>query len=210
MNYGAGRARKLRHAVALAASLAHLMLRQQDAVGLATFAARLDVKLPAKAGPRQFGLLSDALAAVAPTRGDTTDFDRIFADLARRSGTARRGLNVVVSDCFGDLDALRRGLQHLRHGRHEAVLFHVLHRDEIDFPFAGNVRFRDLESAGVRDLDARLLRSRYLAKLAAFRDGVRLACDKAGADLVPVVTDEPVGVALRRYLTRRARTRRAA
>ena len=209
MRYGEGRHQKHRAAVVLAASLAHLMLRQQDAVGLATFDRSLDVRLPPRANPRQFGLIADALAALAPGGGDTSDFEHVFADLGRRvSGEHRRGMTAIVTDGFGDTDSLRRGLGHLRRGHNDAVVFHVLHRDEVDFPFAGNVRFDDLEGGPPRDLDARLLRARYLDRLRAFLDATAAACARANADLVRVVTDEEVSVALRAFLARRRKAGR--
>jgi uncharacterized protein (DUF58 family) len=208
MGYGDGPHRKLRHAVTLAACVAHLMLRQRDSVALMTFNDRVKLIRPAAATPRQLGLIADDLADLRDGPRDASNFHAAFDDLARReTRDSRRGMYAIFTDAFGDLGDLRRGLARLRHGNNEVVLFHVLHADEIEFPFRGQTRFRDLEAGGERDLDARLLRGRYLARLADWREKLSTACASAGADLVAVRTDEPIAGPLRQYLLRRARGR---
>ncbi len=54
-------------------------------------------------------------------------------------------LSSVISDCFDEVESLLGGLQHLRFGGHEVIVFHILHPDEMDFPFNGMVKFDALE-----------------------------------------------------------------
>ena len=205
MAYG-GRRSKHGHAVRLAASLAHLLLGQQDAVGLATFDDRLRAYHPNRATPRHLATLTDALAGSTPsTDAATTDFANVFTGLLPHLDRhARRGLVILLTDAFGDADELGRGLLQLRHARHDVLLLQVLHRDELDFPFRGGVRFDGLEAGGSsRDIDATLLRTRYLKRVEAFRQAVAVACGEAGVDHLEVVTDEPIADTLRRFLRRR-------
>ncbi len=67
----------------------------------------------------------------------------IFHDLAER--LKKRGIVVVLSDLFDDVEAMMIGLKHLRHRRHEVVLMHVLDPAEVDFPFEQVTLFRGLE-----------------------------------------------------------------
>lgn len=212
MAFGTGEQRKFRYAQRLAACLAHLMLRQQDAVGLGLFDATLRQFLPGRATPRHMTLLADTLAAEKPARGrDASDFPRVFQTvIPKLEQHARRGVVVIISDCFGDPASLARGLLQLRRARQEVIVFHLLHRDELEFPFRGTMRFDDLESTGRLEIDAGLLRRRYLDKLAAFRTNLAAACGHARADLVPLATDEPLALALRQYLLRRSRPGRGA
>ena len=193
---------KQQYAVRLAACLSYLMLRQQDGVGLATFDDRVRTLIPPRSNPRHLTALLDAMTAC--TVGGETDLGRIFHELAPK--LHRRGLVILLSDCFGDVSALMRGLSHFRHARHDVIVFQIWHRDELDFPFKGQVRFDDLEVADHRRmLDAQLLRRQYLARLADYRNGLREGCARHRVDLVPIVTDQPYAAALREYLVRRLR-----
>ena len=200
---GYGRATtKLIYAVRLAACLAHVLLRQGDAVGTATFDAQVRRTVPARSNPSHLAPLLETMLAAQPA--GEADVARACRDVGRT--LRRRGLVFLFSDCFGDVAPLRRGLAALRAAKHEVVVFQVFDRDELDFPFAGRVNFEDLERRDDRrEVDARRLRRRYLADLADFRRGVLDACARAGVDLVPAVTDQPLGDVLRAYLARRAR-----
>ena len=208
MAYGrdtAGGVSKLDYASQIAAALAHLLLRQQDAVGLATFDSTVRGVVPPRSNPSHLTPLIEAMLAAEPA--GEADPVRVVRDLSKR--LRRRGLVVILSDCFGDVPRLMRALAELRRARHEVVIVQVLHRDEIDFPFAGRVRFDDLELAdNRREFDARRLRRRYIAAMADFRQRLRDACVRGGADLVPAVVGEPVGDVLRAYLSRRRRVGR--
>ena len=198
---------KQQYAVRLAACLSYLMLRQQDGVGLVTFDTRVQKHIPPRSNPRHLTVLLDAMAGCAS--GGESGLGRVFHELAPK--LHRRGLVILLSDCFGDVPELLRGLAHFRHARHDVIVFQIWHRDELDFPFRGRMRFDDLErSDHRREMDAQLLRKQYLARLAEFRDQLREGCARHRVDLVPVVTDQPYAVALREYLVRRMRGARAA
>lgn len=211
MAYGSSDTNKHRYGIRLAACLAHLMLKQQDAVGLATFDARLRTYLPGRTVPRHLSLLTDTLAAESPSAdAAATDFASVFRDLSPKLNChAHHRMVLLITDAFGDIAAFDRGLSHLRHARHEVIVFQVLHRDEVDFPFRGTMQFDDLEvSDRRREIDASLLRQRYLDRMTKFRADVAAVCGRTGADLVPILTDEPLATGLRHYLLRRARGRR--
>ena len=104
----------------------------------------------------------------------------------------QRSLVVILSDCFGDTADLLRALQHLRHRRHEVLLFHVLAPEEMEFPFKKWTQFRSLELADDRRLvDPQSLRKEYLANFERFRRELRDACGKTQVDYHLIRTDEP-------------------
>lgn len=198
---------KQQYAVRLAACLSYLMLRQQDGVGLVTFDSRVGKYIPPRSSPKHLGVLLEAMSTCAA--GSETELGRVFYELAPK--LHRRGLVILLSDCFGDIGELMRGLAHFRHARHDVIVFQIWHRDELDFPFKGRIRFDCLErDASRREMDPQLLRRQYLARLADFREQLREGCARHRVDLVPVVTDQPYGVALREYLIRRTRGGRAS
>src|SRR5262249_2933338 len=115
MRYGSGAVTKYDYACMTAAALADLILQQQDRVGLATFDDRLRAFLPPASQPSHLKEIVHVLNQ-GPGR-EKTRLAPLFHDLAER--VRRRGLIVLVSDCFDDVADLVRGLQHLRYQRHE-------------------------------------------------------------------------------------------
>ncbi len=202
---GAG-VRKYEYARRTAACLAYLMMRQQDAVGLATFDTELRQLVP----PRQrTSHLRSLLEAVATTPvGDETELPAVLRGLIPRLG--RRGLVVLISDCFTeDTTALGRAFANLRHRGHEVLVFQIWDRDELEFPFQQWTKFINLEAeADQHMIDPATLRSSYLASLESYRGELARACQRNRTDLVPLVTDEPYADTLARYLAFRSSGRR--
>jgi uncharacterized protein (DUF58 family) len=196
---------KFQFAQYVAASLAYLMLHQRDAVGLVIHDTRLRQMVPAKASSKHLLRIIRTLEQTRP--GGETELAPIWHDLAGHQ-LRRRGLVVILSDCFDDLDRLLKALQHFRHKRHEVLLFHVLAPEEFEFPFRRMTQFRNLEVAGHKLLvDPNRLRAEYLKNFRAFCTKLK---EKAGGmriDYHVLRTDDPVDRALGVYLTRRQRMR---
>jgi hypothetical protein len=116
----------------------------------------------------------------------------------------RRGLIVILSDCFDNLPELMKALRHFRHARHEVLLFHILAPEELEFPFKKWTQFRNLE---VRDhkllVDPQQLRKEYLKNFQTFCKQLRDQAGMMQIDYHMMRTDEPVDRALGIYLTKR-------
>jgi uncharacterized protein (DUF58 family) len=199
MGYGSGAVSKYDYACMTAAALAYLILHQQDSVGLATFDDRVRDVLPPASQPSHLKEILHAL-----TRGpgrQKTNMAPLFHDLAERIN--RRGLVVVLSDCFDDVAQIRRGLQHLRYQRHEVILFHILDAAELDFPFQEPTLFRGLEQEPELITDPRGLRQGYLEEVNAFVTELERGCREQKVDYVRLRTDTNLGVALSSYLASR-------
>jgi uncharacterized protein (DUF58 family) len=119
---GEGTVSKFDYARLLAAALGHLLLAQQDAVGLAAFADGLTAFRPPRGGANQRVLLMEALAGLEPA-GETWP-DAPFRELAER--LPRRGVLIVISDLLGPTERFLPGLRYFRHRKHEVVVLHVL------------------------------------------------------------------------------------
>jgi hypothetical protein len=119
----------------------------------------------------------------------------------------RRGLVFLISDCFDDVETLLDGLRHLRFGGHEVVVFHVLHPDEIDFPFDGMVKFVGMEE--VREFLTRpqLIRQAYLRSLRKYMEELQAGLEKNRCDYVLMNTGRPLAETLTGYLARRLKMR---
>ncbi|NNJ27824.1 hypothetical protein LzC2_39330 [Planctomycetes bacterium LzC2] len=207
MNYGGQRSHGLTkhdYAVRCAAALAHLMIRQQDGCGLVTFDTKVRRFIPPRVRPKHLTAILSELAKTKP--GGETELGDVFHRLAAK--LPRRGLLIVLSDLFGDVDRLLTSLAHLRHGGHEVVVFQILDPDEIDFPFDRRTRFRNLEDHDDHHtIDPAQVRRAYLEKLAAFRDALKKGCGRQRIGLVPLTTDRPFADALAAYLAARRRGR---
>lgn len=192
---------KLEYAKYVAAALSHLIVRQQDAVGLTTFARSVTRFLGASSQPAHLKQLVHVMEQTVP-HGDTS-LGPIFHDMAER--IHKRGLVIVLSDLFDDVAALVSGLKHLRHRRHDVSVIHVIDPAEQDFPFDGPTRFRGLEGLPEQTAEPRSLRRAYQAEFEAFLREVRIACGNLQMDYTLVRTDLPLDRALRSFLTRRVR-----
>ena len=184
----------------LAAALAYLMLQQRDSVGLVTFDTKIRRYIPPRSSVPHLRVLLDELQSAQP--GGETALGGVFRELVPR--IQRRGLLIVLSDCFGEVKELVKALAQFRHARHEILIFQILDRDELEFPFTHWTRFESLETAGAhRMIDPAQFRAAYLDNLKKFQDELTQGCHRHRIDLVPMVTDQPYAEALAQYLTRR-------
>ena len=199
MRYGDRDRNKLEYAKLLAASLTYLIVRQRDSVSLRVFDSAWRAELPVSSQMGHVHAVCRTLEEAQPA--EKTGTGPLLEQLADR--VSRRGIVFLISDCFDAVDPLLKGLRHLRFRGHEVVVFHVLHRDELDFPLDGNVRFIDLE--GVDELLTRphLLRPAYLRAVGAYLKEMEKGCDAGRVEYVRMVTDRPLVAALGEYLIRR-------
>lgn len=205
MGYAGRTVSKFEHARRLAASLAYLMIGQRDAVGLVTFDSTVRAMIPARSAPGHFSVLAKTLEETQT--GGETPLSAILSTLAER--IRRRGLVVILSDGFDDLDALTSALRHLRHRHHEVLFFHTLAPEEEEFPFRRPARFRSLEQPG-HDLrvDPASFRTAYLEKFQAFCTTLKERVRGMDADYHRASTAEAVEATLLDYLSSRSRSRR--
>jgi len=191
---------KFQYAQFVAASLAYLMLHQLDAVGLITHDNKIRTMLPPWANSKHLMHILQTLEQTEP--GGETSMAPLWHELAGK--LRRRGMVVILSDCFDQLVPLMRALQHFRHGRHEVILFHILAPEEIEFPFRKWTQFRNLETPGHRLLvDPQRLRKEYLENFNNFCTQLRRQAGQMQIDYHQMRTDEPVEKALGIYLTKR-------
>jgi len=203
MSFGGGKGRpsKFQYAQHVAASMAYMMLHQLDAVGLIVHDTAIRRLIPPKANPKHLLTVLKTLEATQP--GGETSMAPLWHQLAGRF-LKRRGMVIILSDFFDDIEALTKALRHLRHRNHEIILFQVLAPEEIDFPYKHLTQFRDLEHRGERMIvDARRLREEYLRNFRSFCEQLRQRSGKMHVDYHVLRTDQPVDRALGIYLSRR-------
>lgn len=200
MNYGSpGLMTKMDYAICLAAGLAHLMIRQQDAVGLVTFDEKIRAFLPPKARRSRLMQILAELTRAVPA--GPTNLAATLHQVAQR--VRRRGLMVIFSDLLTEPKPVIEGISRLRSRGHDVIVFQVLDTAEVEFPFDAPVRMVDPETRATVDADPRAYRRAYLAALAEFIATYRRECRALRADFLQVDTSMTFDKALLGFLMER-------
>jgi uncharacterized protein (DUF58 family) len=185
----------------LTAVLTYLMTRQQDSVGLTTFDTEIKLDMPARSSPRHFNEMMRQVERVEP--GGETGVAETLHKLANRF--KKRCLIVLISDLYDDPEEVVRALHHFRHRHHEVIVFHVLDKAEIEFPFRDLISFHDLETDERIQVDPTYVRDAYVEQMQQFIDSYRKACAETQIDYVLTDTSVPYDFMLARYLAKRNR-----
>jgi uncharacterized protein (DUF58 family) len=201
MGYSSDGITKMEYGCYLAASLAYLMLKQQDSVGLLVFDTRLRRYIPPRSVKKHLHVILKELSAVGAA--EETDLGHSLHELAGR--VKRRGLIILISDLLDDPDRVIRGLKLFRHRKHEVIVFHVLDPYEITFPFDREVILRDLETDEEVPAVPWEIRAEYRQKVASWISQYRTVLRQSGIDYVPISTATTFDVALFSYLEKRQR-----
>jgi uncharacterized protein (DUF58 family) len=203
MNYRGGKGiLKFDYARKLAASLAYLLMSQQDAVGLITFDSKVRDIIPCRTKITHLHLMLEAMVKTTP--GKDTSLAPVIESLAQR--LKRRGLVILISDFFDDPAALLQSIGVLRKKGHEVIALQLWDRDEIDFPFGNWARFENLENDDdFLLLDPATVRQRYLEVQKIFAEQLKDGFRKHQVDYLSLPTDESHSAALRSYLALRMR-----
>jgi len=194
---------KLEYGQYLAAALTYLLVRQQDAVGFVPFDTEVKTYVPARAKPSQIRLVLEEIDKLSA--GGETDPAAVFHDIAER--IPRRGVVFVISDLFGDPDAILNALHHFRFRHHEVVVFHVMAEEEFTFPFDDYMRFECAETGAKMQVDPRALKADYLDNVDSFVQKLKGGCGEMSVSYEPVSTQTPFDRALADVLARRQRGR---
>ena len=192
---------KLEYACFLAASLAYLMVRQQDSVGLVVFADGIQKRLPPHSSTLHLNQLLRTLETVEPV--PDTDIAATFHQLAEM--IKRRGLIVILSDLLDEEREVLRALRHFRHRRHEVIIFHILDPAERRFPYSRLTDFIDLETGSRLQVDPRFVRQDYLKQIEAFINTYRQGATESNIEYVLADTATPYDRLLLAYLARRSK-----
>jgi uncharacterized protein (DUF58 family) len=196
-----GRMSKLEYAASLAAALSFMMIRQQDAVGLALFDERITSYLPPHATRAYLRQILVALQNATPA--GQTGAPRALHQVAER--IRRRGLVIVLSDLLDDPGHVMTALKHIRHTKNEVIVMHVLDPLERSFAFGDAASFRDLETdKRMTTLPAQVGRA-YRAAFRAFIERFKRECRENSIDYVLMDTTTPFDLALVQYLGKRER-----
>ncbi|MEM7204273.1 MAG: DUF58 domain-containing protein [Planctomycetota bacterium] len=194
---------KFDYAATSVAALAYLIQQQADAVGLTLFHEEVVRSVPPSNTRAHLGNVLRTLSEATPT--SKTKIGTVLHDLATR--LPHRGMVLVFSDLFDRAADVLLGLQELVRRGHDVVVFHVLDRDEVEFPFERMTMFDGMEEMPELLVDPRSLKDAYLQEINEFQEQIRKGCLAQGIDYVRLLNHQPLDVVLSSYLA--ARTARA-
>jgi uncharacterized protein (DUF58 family) len=200
MRFSQSSVSKLEYARRAAACVARLLLHQRDAVGALILNENRPMFVPPKQNAAHLQAVLSCLQAAEPGNGGSLGSQiRSFIPRLRR-----RGLFVLFSDCFGDLDDLSRALRALRGRGHDVVVMNVLAPEEIHFRFRRWSSFQSLELAGHRlNLEPASIRDEYLKLLRAHLTRLEEIVTGLGGDYIRMTTNHDLADVLGGFLRSR-------
>ncbi|HEY1010129.1 MAG: DUF58 domain-containing protein [Daejeonella sp.] len=203
---------KLLFSVYSAASLMYLFKKQRDAFGLSCFSDKLELSTPAKStAVHQKYLFSELEKLMSRTgRGDSTTVATALHEIAEQ--IHKRSLVIIFSDMLeggdqGQLTEIFSALQHLKHNKHEVVIFNTLdHKTELQFDFESRpYHFIDLESGEELKVHPGNIKEAYLNAIDSYHQELKLKCAQYKIDLVDADIHAGFYQILYSYLIKRAK-----
>lgn len=202
MNYSStGSITKLQYAQFVAASIAYLLNRQQDSVGLVAFDQKVHTHVPARNRTGHMRTIFGHLSRLES--GSETKLAESLHQLAEI--LTRRGIVVVISDFYDDPERLKESFQHLRFKGHDLVAFHVLDQNELDFKFDDPVLLlEDAETQEQIPVLPDVVMNGYRERMKQHVEAMRLCAASNHVDYELLTTRQPLDFALFSFLSRRA------
>jgi uncharacterized protein (DUF58 family) len=203
MAYGSSQTNKYEYATNLVAALTYLILKQRDAAGIAIFDDSVQSLIPSRTNPAHLFTILNAITRTQPRK--KTNIGKILHQVAET--VQLRGIVMIVSDFFDNVDEILSSLQHIKHYRHDIILFHIMDEYELSFPFDRTTRFEGLE--GYPDIlaDTKAIRQAYIEEVTAFVNKIKHWAFNHQVDYVMLKTSDPLDIALSTYLSRRLGTK---
>jgi len=205
-----GELNKITFSVYCAAAIMLLLRKQRDAMGLSAFAQKIETHTPAKSSPAHHKMLLYELEKLlAPEKERrTTSAAEALHEIA--DNIHKRSLVVIFSDMMDsgeNQDDLLAALQHLKHNKHEVILFHVVDKQkEIDFEFENRpYRFVDTETGEEVKLHPRQVKKQYTSLISGITKELKLRCGQYNIDLVEADINKGFKQVLTPYLLKRER-----
>lgn len=201
---------KLEFSILAAASLSELMKKQRDAVGLSIFSEKLELHTPAKSSAAHHRFLlhemEQRLHAYQPEAKKRTATIQALHDIAELCH--KRSLVIIFTDLLEDpesTDKLFQAIQHMRHNKHEVVLFHVIDQEtEVDFDLENRpVNLVDMETGEHMKLLPAEVRSHYHEAIQAYFKDIQLKCAQYGIDFATADIRNNLKEVLTAYLLKR-------
>ena len=201
---------KFEFSVYAAASIIELLKRQRDAVGLTFFSDKIELHTQAKSSVAHhrflFSELEKRFVQYQSDKSSNTNAIQALHDIAEL--THRRSLVVVFSDLLDDpskIDELFQALNHLKHNKHEVILFHVVNKAlEVDFNLDNRpYQLIDMETGEKMRLQPAEIKAKYVEEIQKYFNEIKMRCANYRIDFMPADVNEGYNQILLQYLLKR-------
>ena len=196
MTYGSGNVTKLEYAKFLAASMAYMILKQRDSIGLSVFDSKVRSYFPPRSNMNIILEIDQILRDTDPL--PKTSIAKQLQDIALV--LKRRSFVILISDLFADTDDIQKGLDHLQFAGHNVMVLHTLDPYEIEFPFDGTWKFNGLEQEEPLLTQPERIKEDYLTNFNAYQQKLERSCIASGVNYSLVNTTTPLDQVLRELI----------
>ncbi len=193
--------KKIEYASTLVAAFSYLMIKQQDAVGLAVYADKIVKYFPPKMSRAYLREIIKNLAQIEPS--EKTNTAECLNSIAEK--IKRRGLVIIVSDFFDDVNAILKALKHFRYKRHEVIVFQILDPIERTFAFGKDAIFRDMETTEEMTTQPYQIQKSYRDAMNEFIGKIKSECLNSNIEYNLIETSAPFDKALFSYIQKRSK-----
>jgi len=202
MSYSSeGNISKFDYSVILAASLAFLLIDQQDAVGLKLFSDSVKISIPAKASKTHLKTILGELNNISPS--GVTEIAKNLNDIASKIN--KRGLTIIISDFFDDVEEIVTSLKRIHFMKNEVIVFQILDPLELNFGFGRDSKFIDLETGEKISTQPYQIQKVYQNAMRLFIDKLQSENLALGIEYNLISTNTPFEKALFSYFKKRSR-----
>ena len=197
-----GQVSKIEYARFLAACMGYMANRQRDRVGIVTFDEEIVTYVPPSA--KHFDVMLHTLDRAEPVRAGRlrAPLERIAEHFKRRSVVA------LISDLYEEPEEILEAIKPYRFLGNDIMVFHVLDRAELEFPYRESSRFQDLETGEEVPVVPESLLKQYRELIQGHIESLRAKCAEIRVDYTLVDTSRPLDEALFSYMAHRERTMR--
>ncbi|MEQ8904575.1 DUF58 domain-containing protein [Ekhidna sp.] len=210
MHYPAPGKDKLKFSVFAASALAYLLTKQRDVVGLSVFSDTIEQETDLRSTKAHLNTILTKLSELEKSKpSKKTNISSVLHEMADK--IHKRSLVVIFSDMFQNTreDDLLNAMQHLKHNKHEVILFHVSdYSSELHFEFEDRpYRFIDMETDESIKVNPHDVKDLYRKEMAKFYQNLKIKCGMMKVDFVPVNTNDSFDKILGAYLIKRKKMR---
>lgn len=199
---------KLDYAITLAAALSYIMINQQDAVGLAIYSDHIHNYLPPKSNSVYLKTLLTTLNQIqsyvtTSTTPKGMNFQKCIDPIIEK--IKKRGLTIIISDFFDDLNSILSVLKHIHYKKNEVIVFQILDPIEKNFGFDRDAIFVDLETKEEITTQPHHIQKAYQDAMHDFLSKLKTECLNYGIEYNLIETNELFDKALLSYFSKRAK-----
>ena len=192
---------KIEYAATLVAGLSYLMMKQQDAVGLTLYSDKINDYLPPKAVRTYLQEILKRLSNLKAS--DKTNTALCLNTIAEK--IKRRGLVIIISDLFDNINSILTSLKHFRYQRNEVIVFQVIDPIERSFAFGKDAIFKDIESMEELTTQPYQIQKSYQKAMENFINNIKAECLNSNIEYNLLETSTPFDKALFSYIQKRSK-----